>query len=66
MMFLLSFRDILHSYATGQCDDYKITQNSALNLNAHEISTLISLWTNTIASFIFVEGTVAKITSIYN
>ena len=43
-------------------DNYKITQNS-LDLNAHnktKISMLISVWTNPIASFIFVEGSMAK------
>ena len=45
------------------CNDYKITQNS-LSLNAHnktKISALMSVWTNPIASFIFVEGSMAKI-----
>ena len=51
---------------TGPWDDYRITQNS-LNLNSPltlthtKISTLISVWTNPIASFIFVEGSIAKI-----
>ena len=46
-------------------DDYKITQNS-LNLNVQDktkISMLISVWTNPIASFIFVEGSMAKQTT---
>ena len=45
------------TYATGH---YKITQNS-LNFNAHDKTALISVWTNPIASFIFVEGSMAKI-----
>jgi len=49
-------------YSTYIWDDYKITQNS-LNLNMHDktkISTLISVWTNPISSFIFIKDSMAK------
>ena len=55
-VFFLSFRVFCIHHRTW--DDYKITQNS-LNLNVHDktkVSTLISVWTNPIASFIFVAG----------
>ena len=41
----------------------RLQNNTELTLNAHDktkVSMLISVWTNPIASFIFVEGSMAQ------